>query len=213
MQARLTSRFRNSDFGFVSNFGFRISDFPDFMAYTRSDARLPRLFSFASGLGSKGTGGNSMAEERKKVLVDPFQTRLTLRIAGYLVIFFVVFTNFLFAWKMLEEGPIAPWAQFVETLQSNVPVFVLLLVLVPVMAWDSIRYSHRLVGPMVRFRKAMRDIAAGEAVRPIKLREGDYLGEMRDDFNAMLDELQKRGVPVLKPTDPAEVQDATKKTA
>jgi methyl-accepting chemotaxis protein len=154
-----------------------------------------------------------MAEERKKVLIDPFQTRLTLRIAGYLVVFFVVFTNLLFAWKMVEEGPVAPWAQFLETLQTNVPVFVLLLVLVPVMAWDSIRYSHRLVGPLVRFRKAMRDLAAGDPVRPIKLRQGDYLGEMRDDFNAMLDELQKRGVQVLLPIDSDKDQDKAKKIA
>jgi len=151
-----------------------------------------------------------MSEERKKVWVDPFQTKLTLRIAGYLVVFFVVFSNFLFAWKMWDEGPNDPWAQFLDTLRTNIPVFVLLLVLVPVMAWDTIRFSHRLVGPMVRFRKTMQAIADGEPVRPIKLREGDYLTEMRDDFNQMLEELQKRGVPVLKPTDPASEHDARK---
>jgi sensor histidine kinase YesM len=154
-----------------------------------------------------------MAEERKKVWVDPFQTKLTLRIAGYLVVFFVVFSNFLFAWKMWDEGPVDPWGQFLETLRANMPVFVLLLVLVPVMAWDSIRFSHRLVGPLVRFRKTIQELAAGEPVRPIKLRDGDYLIEMRDEFNKMLEELQKRGTPVLKPTDPAQNQDAAKKTA
>ncbi len=154
-----------------------------------------------------------MAEERKKLWVDPFQTKLTLRIAGYLVVFFIVFANFLFAWKMWEEGPIDPWRQFVETLQANMHVFALLLVLVPVMAWDTIRFTHRLVGPLVRFRKTMQDLAAGQPVRPIKLREGDSLTEMRDDFNKMLEELQKHGTPVLKPADPAPQQDAAKKTA
>jgi len=154
-----------------------------------------------------------MAEERKKVWVDPFQTKLTARIAGYLVVFFFVFCNLLFAWKMWTEGPIDPWGQFVETLQANAPVFVLLLVLVPVMAWDTIRFSHRLVGPMVRFRKTMQEIADGEPVRPIKLREGDYLTEMRDDFNKMLEQLQKQGVPVIKPADPAKEEDAQKQTA
>jgi hypothetical protein len=154
-----------------------------------------------------------MHEERKQVWVDHFQTKLTLRIAGYLVVFFIVFTNFLFAWKMWEEGPSNPWAQFVDTLRSNMPVFVLLLVLVPVMAWDSIRFTHRLVGPLVRFRKTMQAIAAGEAVRPIKLREDDYPVEMRDDFNRMLEELQKRGVPILKPADPAGDEDSQRRTA
>ena len=45
----------------------------------------------------------------------------------------------------------------------------------------------------------MSGITRGEAVSPIKLRDGDYLTELRDDFNAMLDSLQRRGVPVLKP--------------
>ena len=154
-----------------------------------------------------------MHEERKKVWVDPFQTKLSVRIAGYLVVFFIVFCNFLFVWKMVEEGPIDPWGQFVETMRSNLPVIVCLLVLVPVMAWDTMRFSHRLVGPLVRFRKTMQAIANGEAVRPIKLREGDYLTELRDDFNRMLDELQRQGVPVLKPTDPSTDVAEQKQTA
>lgn len=154
-----------------------------------------------------------MAEERKKVWVDRFQTQLTLRIAGYLVVFFIVFCNFLFAWKMLDEGPTDPWRQFVETIRANTPTFICLLVLVPVMAWDTIRFSHRMVGPLVRFRRTLHDMAEGEPVRPVKLREGDYLTDLRDEFNRMLEELQKRGVPVLKPADPASEADAQKKTA
>jgi methyl-accepting chemotaxis protein len=154
-----------------------------------------------------------MSEERQKVWVDPFQTRLSMRIGGYLVGFFVVVLNFLFAWKMIAEGPFDPAQQFVDTLRDNLPVIICLLVLVPVMAWDTIRFSHRLVGPLARFRKTMQAIAEGEAVRPLKLREGDYLTEVRDDFNRMLEELQKRGVPVIKPADPAQELDAQTKTA
>jgi methyl-accepting chemotaxis protein len=142
-----------------------------------------------------------MPVERKKVLVHSFQTKLTLRIAMYLVLFFLVFVNLLFCWKMLSEGPYDPAQQFVETLEAHLPVLTCLLILVPIMAWDTIRFSHRLVGPLVRFRKTMQAITAGEAVRPIKLREGDYLGEMRDDFNHMLEALQKQGVEILKPVD------------
>lgn len=153
-----------------------------------------------------------MSEERKKLWIDPFQTQLTNRVAAYLAVFFVVFVNLLFVWRLIAEGPVDPWRQFVDTLYSNLPVFIVLLALVPVMAWDTIRMSHRLVGPLVRFRKSMQAIADGEAVRPIKLREDDYLTDMRDEFNRMLESLQKRGVPVLVPIDPAKDQEA-KKTA
>lgn len=154
-----------------------------------------------------------MSEERKKVWVDPFQTRLSMRIGGYLVVCFVVVFNFLFTWKMIAEGPLDPAQQFLNTLRDNLPAIICLLALVPVVVWDTICFSHRLVGPLVRFRKTMRAIAEGKAVRPLKLREGDYLTEMRDDFNKMLEALQKQGVAVIKPVDPAQEQDAHKKTA
>jgi len=154
-----------------------------------------------------------MSDERKKVWVDPFQTKLSMRIGGYLVVFFVVVLNFLFAWKMIAEGPLDPAQQFLDTLRDNMPAIISLLVLVPVMVWDMICFSHRLVGPLVRFRKTMQAIAEGEAVRPLKLREGDYLTEMRDDFNRMLEVLQKQGVAVLKPANPGQEKEVQKRPA
>lgn len=143
-------------------------------------------------------------DERKQVWIDSFQTRLTLRIALYLVLFLGVLINVLFAWKLLSEGASDPGAQFVEMLRLYLPVLLCLLVLVPVMAWDAIRFTHRLVGPLVRFRRTIRSITDGEAVTPIKLRQGDHLLDLRDEFNEMLESLQRRGVPVLKPAVPAD---------
>jgi hypothetical protein len=188
-----------------------------FLTYIPFEPRRPPALIIARSFAFPCLSGNRrhlMAEERKKVWIDPFQTKLTLRIAGYLALFFVVFFNLLFAWKMLDEGPIDPARQFVETVQTHLPVFICLLFLVPIMTWDTIRFTHRLIGPLVRFRKTMQAMAQGEPVRPIKLRDGDYLLEMRDDFNKMLEELQKQGVPVIKPTDPSQEQrDSQKITA
>jgi nitrogen fixation/metabolism regulation signal transduction histidine kinase len=141
-------------------------------------------------------------EDRKKVWVDQFQTKLTLRIGGYLLLFLIVLSNFLFAWRLMEEGTGDLVEQYLRMLRDYLPVGICLLLLVPVMAWDAIRFSHRIVGPIVRFRHTAQAVGNGEPVRPIKLREGDYLTEFRDDFNQMLDSLQRRGVPVLKPNDP-----------
>ena len=88
-----------------------------------------------------------------------------------------------------------------------------LVILVPPLAYDAVQFAHGLVGPLYRFRKTMQAIGNGEAVRPIKLREGDYLTDMRDDFNKMLEELQKHGVPVIKPADPGSEVSTQKKTA
>jgi hypothetical protein len=142
-------------------------------------------------------------EQRKRVWVDHFQTQLAWRIGLYLALFLAVLINFLFVWKLLSEGVHNPVEQLLSMLRDYLPVGICLLALVPVMAWDAIRFSHRLLGPVVRFRQTVQSIARGEAVRPIKLREGDYLTEFRDEFNQMLIALQRQGASVLKPDVPA----------
>ena len=142
-------------------------------------------------------------EERKRVWVDRFQTRLALRIGAYLALFLVVLINLLLSWKLATEGSGDPFGKIIALFRESLPLGVCLLILIPAMAWDAIRFTHRIVGPLVRFRQTIQSLARGEAVRPIKLRKGDYLNELRDDFNQLLDALQRRGVPVLKPDAPA----------
>jgi len=152
-------------------------------------------------------------EERQKIWIDAFQTTLTLRIGTYLALFLVVLFNFLFAWQLWEEGLGNLPDQYGRMLRHYLPVAICLLILVPVMAWDAIRLTHRLVGPLVRFRHTIQAIARGEPVRPIKLRQGDYLGDLRDDFNQMLEALQRSGIPVIKPTDPGTNQGTQRTSA
>jgi hypothetical protein len=147
-----------------------------------------------------------LIDERKQVWIDKFQTRLAFRIGAYLALLPLVLLNLLFAWKLVSEGVHNPLEQLVSLLQQYTPIGVCLLILVPVMAWDAIRFSHRLVGPIKRFRKCVQSIANGETVRPIKLREGDYLNEFRDEFNAMLATLQRQGVTIFQPETPVEAE-------
>src|SRR6478672_9139087 len=100
-------------------------------------------------------------EDRKRIWVDNFQTRLACRVAGYLALSLLVLVNFLFAWKLFREGVTDLPAQFAELVVDYLPVGACLLLIGPVMAWDAIRFSHRLVGPLVRFRRAMEDVANG----------------------------------------------------
>ena len=151
-------------------------------------------------------------EQRGKVWIDDFQTKLTLRIVFYLFAFLIVLVNLLFVSRLLEEGTGNLSQQFVNMLRSYLPVWICLLFLLPVLAWDAIRFTHRLVGPLVRFRRTIHDITEGQAVRPIKLRSGDFLTEIRDEFNEMLLALERRGVNVLKPHDPAATSSGSHRT-
>ncbi len=152
-------------------------------------------------------------EQRTKVWVDGFQTKLTLRIVGYLVLFLLVLTNFLFGWRLWQEGPGNPAEQFGRMLRDYLPVWICLLTLVPVLGWDAIRFTHRLVGPLARFRQTIQDVTQGQPVRPMKLRPGDHLTDLRDDVNRMLESLQRRGLHVLKPVDPSQQDDSQRTSA
>jgi hypothetical protein len=146
-----------------------------------------------------------MKQGRSRIWVDPFQSRLFLRVVLYWSLYQLSLWNFLFAWRLTEEGqgnlPEQYWYFFLDFY----PMIVCFALLVPFFAWDAVRFSHRLVGPLVRFRRTMQAVTAGQPVQPIRLRQGDYLTELQEDFNAMLIALQKRG---LIPAAPAEAEDA-----
>jgi hypothetical protein len=143
-----------------------------------------------------------MAEERTKVWIDRFQTRLFLRMGGYWLIYQVTLWNLVFVWRLLQEGPGNLLDQYGRFCLDYAPALLGCLVLLPFLAYDAVRFAHRVVGPVYSFRETLRALADGEAVRPVRLRRNDFLTEMRDDFNAMLEAFQRRGVPVLKPAEP-----------
>jgi hypothetical protein len=154
-----------------------------------------------------------MLENRNQVWIDQFQTKLFIRIGLYLFGFLVGHANLLFIWRLLQEGPGNPLQQYWDNLVAYGPTFLCLIILMPIMAWDAIRFSHRLVGPIVRFRKMMQQIADGEPVHPVKLREDDFLIDLRDDFNKMLEALQRQGVHAIKPLIIEDEQSEQRKTA
>jgi methyl-accepting chemotaxis protein len=143
-----------------------------------------------------------MREERKKVWVDDFQTKLLWRTFSYWLVYTLALWNLLFGWWLLHQEAGNPLEQYLEFSWEFYPALIAFLVVFPVLAYDALKFSHRLVGPLYRFRKTMQAIAAGEPVRLIKLREDDFLTEMRDDFNQMLEALQRKGIPAIKPADP-----------
>jgi methyl-accepting chemotaxis protein len=153
-----------------------------------------------------------MSEERKKVWIHTFQTKMLIRIGVYWLIYLVTLWNFLFVWRLLQEGPGNILDQYGRFLQDYYPPLILFVALLPVAAWDAVKFAHRLVGPIVRVRRDLQELAAGQPIHPIRFRDGDYMLELRDDFNAMLESLQRRGVPVLKPAEPVK-EDAQRKGA
>jgi hypothetical protein len=66
-----------------------------------------------------------------------------------------------------------------------------LIAILPLFVWDTVTLSHRFAGPMCRFHNSIKRLAAGEEVRPIRLRKGDFWTNFADDFNVLLERLAK----------------------
>jgi hypothetical protein len=138
-----------------------------------------------------------MSDRRHQKLVDNFQYKLIVRIVLYWTIYQVTLFNFLFCWRLLASGKGDIISQYGQFLQEFYPMLICFAILVPVFTWDAVKFYHRIAGPIFRFRSVSRDVAAEKPVRRVKLREGDELIELQDDFNSMLDTLVRAGAVQL----------------
>jgi hypothetical protein len=132
---------------------------------------------------------------RKKIWIDRFQTYVSIRLAVYFILYQAA------VWALyVIDGRMSTLGGTVGG-QTSVFGFVLTpiagLTLGFLFIYDSIKLTHRIVGPLYRFRKTIQAVTAGEEISLIRLREGDHLLEMRDDFNEMLKALEQRGAITL----------------
>ena len=137
-----------------------------------------------------------MRHKRKKVWIDRFQTNLSIRMAIYFLLYQAgVWALFGISDRVNVMGESAGWS-------SNSTLFLLTpLVAIGLGAlfiFDAIKETHRIVGPLYRFRKTIQAVTAGEEVTLVGLRNGDHLQELKDEFNAMLQALEQRGAITLK---------------
>jgi hypothetical protein len=133
-----------------------------------------------------------MAELRMpRLLIDrPVQIALLVRTGGHWVFHLVMIAVILALWESLA-GPPRSWGQLVAALVERYqPVVVISVVLLPLVMIDVLRLSHRFVGPVLRIRQGLRDLAAGKHPGPITLRENDFWPEMATEFNAAAEHLE-----------------------
>ena len=65
------------------------------------------------------------------------------------------------------------------------PAAIASFLLLPLVILDTIRFSNRFVGPMLRMQRSMRDLARGEEVEPIEFRGSDFWQDFANEFNAV----------------------------
>ena len=88
---------------------------------------------------------------------------------------------------LLREGGVARLAGlYAAFLESLLPAAAVAAALLPLAVRDLFGLTHRVAGPLVRFRHALADLRRGRPVTPIRLREGDLMWEFAEEFNAFL---------------------------
>jgi hypothetical protein len=85
------------------------------------------------------------------------------------------------------------WEYYVAFFQVNYSILLCAAVMAPVLLWDTLKLTHRIAGPIVRFKKALKQLSQGEQIPPIKLRDGDLMNELRDAFNEFLASREQAG--------------------
>jgi hypothetical protein len=127
---------------------------------------------------------------RKKTYIDSkVQGALVRRLLIHWTVFLGVAFGMAFCLQLLRD-PFRPLeVHFQQLWWAQGPFFLVVVLLLPVFIFDSIKLSHRFVGPIYRLRQTIRKIVEGDTPPPLKFRDFDYWQDMAQDFNVMVDRL------------------------
>jgi len=129
---------------------------------------------------------------RKRLWVDPgLQFRLLLRTAVYLVgcVFVVLTLSFLLEFRLQvgQPGPPKPFLDsYLEFLERHKFLLTGLILLLPFILFDLLKFSHRIAGPLYRCRHMMEEMGQGKRVAPFVPRKNDLLRDLFVAFNRLV---------------------------
>ena len=132
---------------------------------------------------------------RRKLLVDPVvQIKLAFRTAVYWMFWVLTLMLMLLCWRLLT-GPARPFQTQIYALWYLYgPAAIASFLLMPIVIVDSLKISNQIVGPIHRFRGALKSLADGERAEPIEFRNKDLWGDMAQEFNRVAERLKEAEV-------------------
>lgn len=68
-------------------------------------------------------------------------------------------------------------------------VFIMVLIISGFNFWFGTRLSHRIVGPMIQIQRVLEKALKGKYDSRIQLRSNDYMHEIAEDLNLLLEKL------------------------
>lgn len=133
-----------------------------------------------------------MSHKRGRVYIDhPVQGALARRIVVHWCVLFILSLISLFTLELFLGDPELTLAGHLGVLWGKYAFFVILMIsILPTFVYDTMKLSNRFVGPVMRLRESIRNLANGERVEELKFRDNDFWFELSDDFNVVARRVQ-----------------------
>lgn len=137
-----------------------------------------------------------LSQHRQQSYVNrSLQGQLLRRLATYGLVYFLWLWHGLFLLDMLN--PPQAWESqsfgqcYLNYCRENVRLAICAALILPWFFWDALKLSHRIAGPLERFRVSLEHLTKGESVDPVTLRRDDLLVDYQHAFNRYLAYLEE----------------------
>ena len=131
----------------------------------------------------------SKTKRRQNYVDSKVQGRLVLRFLLHWGVFFVTTMMCVFVMQLLLGDPEEPLAKrMFEPTREYLILGIIMVTLLPAFTLDTIRFSNRFAGPVLRLRRALRELADNGTAAPLKFRNNDFWAEAAEEFNLVLNE-------------------------
>lgn len=136
---------------------------------------------------------------RKRLFVNrEIQGRLLARTSLYWVLYHAVLWMAMFFYRYAEHrGAVMAGAEprsfadlYGQFVHEHHAMWFCAFAILPIVLWDLLKFSHRVVGPLVRFQRTLESLTAGETIQEVRLRRGDLLFDLQTTFNQYLASLR-----------------------
>ncbi len=135
---------------------------------------------------------------RTRLWVDPaFQFRLLLRMGFYLLLYTVVVGHIAFVFQVMADfatngARAGLGGLYMEFIGRQMPLVYALVLTMPIILHNLLKFSHRIAGPLYRCRKVLQEMARGKPVPEFTPRKHDLMRELFQAFNALIKEWNAR---------------------
>ena len=143
------------------------------------------------------------------VIDHEVQGALMMRVAFYWLFCLLSIVLMVVCWN-IYTGPSRPFAElFLDIYHRYGTAMIASLILLPIVMMDVARMSNRFVGPVVKLRAALKEVAEGRPAQPLNFRDQDYWRGLATDFNRAAGRLVQNSAELSRPTEAMPPEEAS----